>query len=412
MTDPPGSAADVMALLNSNADGMIQSGNDAVATQFSSIANGGALGGPATPNPVYQSLFSEPVSQVNGGAIGNLLFDVSLLSQFNATVQPSVAQFQQRFNVTAPSEQMPQDFSVGTTPTFTYPGGYGNPPSNPNYLFGNLGSASWDPNTGYGTANGTFSLHTPAMGEQQPFESLFGTGRFGTNTGSNGAPKTELNIAWSKIQGNGDSDLLGTTLVLDAGNLTGMFHVATRRGPLSLSGRVLFTNSVVTEADSRIDYVTPEEQFHLTYRYTTSLGVDPHRELYMSYVNQRTDNVALMSDFAYNSDFGTKSAAGVKYWNNERDYLESIVTHTQPLTGSAHTAALFRGAMKSRLFPEQSLIFNYALVNGQGTSASTTYLVPYLEVSAVTPLSWHTIFIQDYDSWKNSTPAIGVRWNY
>ena len=401
-----------MALLNSNAkNNMIKPGNDAVAEQFGAIASGSAVTGQANPTPlVYQSVFAGPQGVVNGGPFGNFLFDVNLLNDFNNAVQSQVASFQDKFNVSPPSHPLPRDFSTGAVsspPPSGYPGGYGSPPPNPNYISGPDGWASFDPYSHTGSARGDFSVVTQANGAQ-PFESLFGSGTFDTNQGSNGGPKTTLDLGWLRLYQNGDRDSLATNLILDGTNLNGNFTVSTKHGPLTLAGNILFTNSTVLSADTSIDYVTPEEQFHLTYRYSTYPG--PHRYLAMSYVNQRVDNVTLMSDFVYDSSYGMKSAAGVGVWLSERDYIESIVTHSQPINGNDYVTMVMRGAMKSRFNPNQSFVFEYALLDGTANPGSMVNLTPYLEVPIQSPLSWRGLFIQDYTQWKNVTPGIGVTW--
>ncbi len=417
MTDPPGSAADIMALLNSNAkDHMIKVGNDTVAGQFGAIASGlpmtGQNGsGTSTPPPVYQSLFSDPYSMVDGVLTGNLLFDANLMNDYIGAVQPQIASFNDKFNVTPPAHPLPRNFSTGavSSPPSGYPGGYGSPPPNPNYISGPDGWASFDPNSHQGSARGYFSVVTPANGAQ-PFESLFGSGTFDTNQGSNGGPKTGLQMGWLRLYQNGDRDSLATNLTLDGANLNGNFTVSTRRGPLTLAGNILFTNSTVLSADTSIDYVTPEEQFHLTYR--NSMYPGPHQHLDMSYVNQRVDNVTLVSDFVYDSSYGMKSAAGVEVWLSDRDYIESVVTHSQPINGNDYVSMFTRGAMKSRFNPNQSFVFDYALLNGTADPNAMLNLTPYLEVPTQSPLSWRLLFLQDYASWKNATPGIGINYRF
>lgn len=142
-------------------------------------------------------------------------------------------------------------------------------------------------------------------------------------------------------------------------------------------------------ADTSIDYVTPEEQLHLTYR--NSMYPGQHQHLDLNYVNQRVDNVTLMSDFVYDSSYGLKSAAGVEVWLSDRDYIESVVTHTQPINANDYVTMFTRGVMKSRFNPNQSFVFDYALLNGTVNPNAMLNLTPYLEVPTQSPQSWRLL---------------------
>ena len=165
-------------------------------------------------------------------------------------------------------------------------------------------------------------------------------------------------------------------------------------------------NSQLSTSYITIDYVLPGQEFHAS-RYWS-----PSNEMRTaSYRNTVNPNVTVLSDYRFESGVGTSVAAGIGYVIDERHYVESIIARNTPTNGPATSAALIRGALRSKNFG-QSWVFDVGVTNDIVNANPTGTLIPDLDVPIQTPWMWRGSTLIDYNNLKNSVWSGGVLINY
>ena len=79
--------------------------------------------------------------------------------------------------------------------------------------------------------------------------------------------------------------------------------------------------------------------------------------------------------------------------------MESIIARNTPTTGPATSAALIRGALRSKNFG-QSWVFDVGVTNGIVNANPAGTLIPDLDVPFETPWLWRGSMMMDYRNLK------------
>ena len=133
-----------------------------------------------------------------------------------------------------------------------------------------------------------------------------------------------------------------------------------------------------------------------------------------SYENMVFDEITLMADYAFDSKIGTASSAGAGYWYNDRSYLSAIVSSQTPLGEPTTTAGKIVGAIKTS--DNQWTLQTSVTITNQNVDDASTLMFTDLfndQIPAQTPLTFHTMFLQSYNSYKDGVlGGFGVTIGY
>lgn len=392
------SANSMFTQLQENAVNVIGAGNSAVADALAT----GMAGTKAT----FSNLFSESQDQLfelptflqvqtNGQ---NVVFDPLDSAEIRDDLYGLDSGMQNTVVATAPVATPIAAFGPGNIDPFM--GGF----TSPTYavIYGEQGTAWYDSNTNTGGANSYITLISSSTPEVTS-ELFLAHASFSTGNGQ--GSHFHLNGTYSKAFTNGDSDNWTANLTKQTGALEGSFTVNSKRGPLSVAGHVMFWNSVVSTVNVDINYSVPNEQFSFHYQSSPS-----HTIRTASYRNTVYENMTLMADYGYDSSLGTRTAAGIGYWIDEKSYFESIFGRVTPVNGPAHSAALITGVRRTNI-PDMSLSFAVSLTDDVVNEGAAVNLVPYLSAPINTKWMLRGMTILDYDNIRDSVFGFGLDYS-
>jgi hypothetical protein len=266
-------------------------------------------------------------------------------------------------------------------------------------IYGMSGQASYNTSTGSGQASGYANLWAEPTATVTR-ESLTANASYNTGSPATGATVSVVGT-YEKIMANGDQDTWSVNLSLTGGEWSGTVSASSKHGPISVSGNATFSNGKTVSQSFTGDFEIGAQKLHVNYQKMPRDGEDYVTQS-ASYENKVFDEITLMADYKFDSKIGTASSAGAGYWYDERSYLSAMVGSYAPLVGPATTSGKIVGAIKTS-DNQWTLQTSVTITNQNVDDASALMLTDLFndQIPAQTPLTFHTMFLQSYNSYKN-----------
>jgi hypothetical protein len=266
-------------------------------------------------------------------------------------------------------------------------------------IYGMSGQASYNTATGAGQASGYVNLWAEPTATVTR-ESLTANASYNTGSPATGATVSVVGT-YEKVMANGDQDTWSVNLSLTGGEWSGTVSASSKHGPISVSGNATFSNGKTVSQSFTGDFEIGAQKLHVNYQKMPRDGEDYVTQS-ASYENKVFDEITLMADYKFDSKIGTASSAGAGYWYDERSYLSAMVGSYAPLVGPATTSGKIVGAIKTS-DNQWTLQTSVTITNQNVDDASALMLTDLFndQIPAQTPLTFHTMFLQSYNSYKN-----------
>jgi len=385
LTAPPAidSAAQLFPALNSGFSDFLDDANPELMSTFSSAVSG--------MSAMYGAI-TEARNQILGLATLTNIDPTMLQTITNIT--PTVSSIFGSTN-TLPDATLLQSFALGEETSSSDENGSV-------WQYGTTGNLQFDSNNLVGSANSYVVKIEPINGTS-PSLILVGSGDIIVMYG---APSMQFNVMQMQAWPNGNYDQWYATFNIDANGRTGQFSRSIKQGPIVVSAGVNWLNSQVTSRNATVDVVLTDQEFHAEYDWSQN---DTFRK--MTYHNYVDPNMTVLAEYASSSSQGTNLAAGIGLKLSDKCYIESMLARYTPISGTAQTAALIQGALRTNTAP-LALVFSSRFTNGVADPNNSSSAFNEINMLQKDPLQLRLQTASDFHNLKDTTFSADVMRRY